>query len=88
MDFISKQLTVNELYERGSKAMPKRNRKPLFMKVSQVAEDLAMSRQSVYDLIDAGLIRRVKTTKGPRITTESVEKYYRSLMAQEDNPDP
>lgn len=76
-------ITINSIYERGVNVR-KKEIEPLLLKISTVAKKLDMSRTSVYALIDAGHLQKVKTTYGARVPRESVEKYVRSLIAQSD----
>lgn len=48
---------------------------PKLMTIQEVMESLKVSRSTIYRLIDAGLLRRVKVGGASRITEESVMGY-------------
>jgi len=54
-------------------------RRPLLLSVSQVAEELACSRPSVYSLIRGGYLEGIRTGRTYRVATTTLHRYVEEL---------
>lgn len=80
-NFAQTAVTTNNITKEAFQSMittlngcltPSAQSKPKLLKITEVMERLQLSRQSVYNLIDKGILDRVKIGKSTRIKEASV----------------